>query len=132
MKKVLTLVCLVGGLYGVDLKVTIHNTKEKVGNLVIGLYKESNQFPKKPYKKAVILADKTSYTFKNLQKDTYAVAVFQDKNLNDKIDKNFIGIPIEPYGFSNDAKGFMGPPSFEDAKFELKKDRTIPIKMENQ
>jgi uncharacterized protein (DUF2141 family) len=48
---------------------------------------------------------------------TYAVACFHDENKNGKLDKNFIGVPTEGTVASNNAKGSMGPPSFEDAKF---------------
>ena len=50
---------------------------------------------------------------------TYAVACFHDENENGKLDKNFIGVPTEGTVASNNAKGTMGPPSFEDAKFSL-------------
>jgi uncharacterized protein (DUF2141 family) len=48
----------------------------------------------------------------------YAVSVVHDQNSNDKLDSNFLGIPKEPYGFSNNPKS-MGKPSFDDAKFKL-------------
>jgi len=47
----------------------------------------------------------------------YAVRVFHDENRNGKIDTNFLGIPDEDYGYSNDASGWFGPPSWENAKF---------------
>lgn len=47
----------------------------------------------------------------------YAIKAFQDLNGNDKLDTNWLGIPNEPYGFSNDAMGVMGPPSFTQAGF---------------
>ncbi len=40
-------------------------------------------------------------------------------NGNEKLDKNFVGWPVEPYGFSRDAKGLIGPPAFEDASFQV-------------
>ena len=46
---------------------------------------------------------------------TYAIGIFHDANLNNRLDNFFFGIPREQYGFSNNARGFMGPPSFEDA-----------------
>ena len=49
----------------------------------------------------------------------YAIALFVDTNGNNKIDKNFIGIPKEQYGFSNNVMGRMAAPSFEQAKFEV-------------
>jgi uncharacterized protein (DUF2141 family) len=46
--------------------------------------------------------------------------VLHDENENSKMDFNFLGMPLEGYGFSNDASGTFGPPSFEDAAFRLK------------
>ncbi|MEO8590991.1 MAG: DUF2141 domain-containing protein [Flavobacteriales bacterium] len=50
----------------------------------------------------------------------YAIKAFHDVNDNGKLDTNWIGIPSEPYGFSNDAMGTFGPPSFEQAGFVVK------------
>jgi uncharacterized protein (DUF2141 family) len=47
----------------------------------------------------------------------YAVAVFQDENRDGKLNRNFLGIPREPYGFSSNARGSFGPAKWEDAKF---------------
>ena len=67
---------------------------------------------------------------KNVPDGTYAVSFVHDKNSNGKMDKNFMGIPKEDYGCSNNAKGFMGPPKWEDAKFELKgADKSITISL---
>ena len=49
----------------------------------------------------------------------YAIKVFHDENSNEKLDTNFVGFPKEGFGFSNNAMGRMGPPSFDQAKFEL-------------
>jgi len=53
--------------------------------------------------------------FLTLPSGTYAIKVFHDVNSNGKLDTNFMGIPNEPYGFGNDARGKFGPPSFEEA-----------------
>ncbi len=50
---------------------------------------------------------------------TYAVACFHDENKNGKCDTGVFGIPTEGTVVSNHAKGFMGPPSFDKAKFSL-------------
>ncbi len=61
---------------------------------------------------------------------SYAIKVHHDVNNNDKMDTNFIGIPKEPYGFSNDARGTFGPPSYEDCLFEFTEDQqTISIQV---
>lgn len=48
----------------------------------------------------------------------YAIQVVYDKNSNLKMDTGAFGEPIEPVGFSRDAIGKMGPPSFQDASFQ--------------
>jgi len=45
---------------------------------------------------------------------------FQDENKNEKMDFSWLGIPLERFGFSNDAKPFLDQPSFDEAKFELR------------
>jgi len=50
---------------------------------------------------------------------TYAIKVFHDENANGELDTNFVGYPKESFGFSLDAMGRFGPPTFEEAKFEI-------------
>ena len=61
----------------------------------------------------------------------YAVKIYHDENGNNELDKNMFGIPKEAYGFSNDARGSLGPPEYEKVMFKLdsqKKEITINIK----
>ena len=51
--------------------------------------------------------------FLGLPPGRYALRAFADENGNTKLDTNMLGIPTERYGFSNDARGTMGPPDFE-------------------
>ncbi|MGE0788795.1 MAG: DUF2141 domain-containing protein [Sandaracinaceae bacterium] len=48
----------------------------------------------------------------------YAVAVFHDENANNDLDRNFLGIPSEGTGASNDAYNMFGPPSYDNARFQ--------------
>ena len=57
--------------------------------------------------------------FTDLPKGVYAVSLFHDENMNQKLDKNFMGIPREGYGASNNPKKKMGPPNFEETKFQF-------------
>jgi uncharacterized protein (DUF2141 family) len=57
--------------------------------------------------------------FDPLPAGVYAVACFHDENGNGKLDTGLFGIPTEGTVVSNHAKGFMGPPSFDAAKFSL-------------
>ena len=55
--------------------------------------------------------------FLDIPPGTYALVVVHDENMNSKLDTNWLGVPTEGYGFSNDAKGFLSPPSFPAADF---------------
>jgi uncharacterized protein (DUF2141 family) len=68
--------------------------------------------------------------FADLHTGVYAVSVFHDENMNEKLDKNFMGIPKEGYGASNNPKKKMGPPNFDEAKFQLGvADQSVEIKL---
>jgi uncharacterized protein (DUF2141 family) len=58
---------------------------------------------------------------------TYAISLFIDSNENEEFDTNFLGLPTEQYGFSNNAMGRFGPPQFEPASFILDGYRKIII-----
>ena len=58
-----------------------------------------------------------TFTADSLAPGEYAVRVMHDVNGNDELDANFVGMPTEPYAFSNNAKGMFGPAKWEDARF---------------
>ncbi len=49
----------------------------------------------------------------------WAVAITQDMNNNDKVDKNVLGIPTEPFAFSNNVRPRFAPPAFDECKFTV-------------
>jgi len=57
--------------------------------------------------------------FDPVPQGVYAVAVFHDESMNGKLDSNFLGIPKEGYGASNNPRKRLGPPLFEQAKFSM-------------
>lgn len=59
-----------------------------------------------------------AYVFKDLPPGRYALAVVDDENGNGKLDTNFIGIPKEGFGFSNNLH-LQRKPIFEEAAFQL-------------
>lgn len=65
-------------------------------------------------------AGETVVTLKDVPPGTWAVLAYQDENENNELDRNFIGIPSENYGFSRDARGKFGPPGFEDAAIDVR------------
>ena len=60
----------------------------------------------------------TTHRFEDLPPGQYAVQVIHDENDNGKFDSNFLGIPSEGYGFSNNPR-VMRRPTFEEARFDL-------------
>jgi len=66
-------------------------------------------------------------SFERVMSGKYAVRYFQDENGNGKFDRNFMGLPKERWGYSNDAKGNMSAPRIEDALFDFKATTTIVI-----
>lgn len=60
-----------------------------------------------------------SVTFEGLETGAYGIKLYHDVNGNDELDTNPFGLPTEPFGFSNDARGRFGPASWDKAAFTL-------------
>jgi uncharacterized protein (DUF2141 family) len=105
--------------------------------LLIFSSKDKEFFPKekdKAYAKFIvpIKNNQVFFTFENLPYGDYAISVHHDEDNNGKVNTNWLGIPNEGLGASNDAKGKFGPPSFEKAKVTLNKEQiSIIINMVN-
>jgi uncharacterized protein (DUF2141 family) len=116
-----------------DLEVQVEGIPNTKGTLFIGLFNSSATFPNygKQYKGVVVTHEGKShvYKFKNLPKDTYALAIYHDENKNGKLDKNLFGAPTEAYGFSNNARETFSAPSFEAAKVVLDRDKKCQIRV---
>ena len=115
--------------------VTVYNIKNNSGKVLLSLYNSSADYPTNPdkaFRKAAspIVNNTASFVLDAVPYGTYAVAVLHDENDNLEMDSNFMGIPKEGLGASRDAKGSMGPPKFEDAKFQVSTPSTsLKIKM---
>lgn len=115
-----------------NLEVKIANIKNDKGDILIGLYDDGHNFPRKTSDGKIVKASKDGVTvaFHDLKPGPYAISVLHDENSNKDMDQTTIGIPKEGFGFSNNAKGSFGPPSFDKAKFKLQpgtKDTLISI-----
>lgn len=116
-----------------NLTIEVSGMDTDTGRVFLALSDRAKSFLKKGEgtrgTNATVKNGKAIIYFKGLKKGDYAASVFHDANDNNIMDTKLFGIPKEPYGFSNNAKGFMGPPSFEDAKFVLDDDKTIFIEV---
>ncbi len=127
----LSTIIFIGQTANVTLQVK--GIEEAKGIMAIALFdSEENYKGKDTYLKAEevkVTGKDFTYVFTDINPGTYAVKVYHDLDKNGKLNTNWVGMPKEPFGFSNDAKGKMGPPSFEDAAFEVKGDMNIVINL---
>ena len=71
---------------------------------------------------------KAEHIFEDLPFGQYAIKLFHDENMDGELNSNFLGIPTEDYGFSNNARGTFGPADYDDAKFSFDRNKlTIEI-----
>jgi uncharacterized protein (DUF2141 family) len=112
-----------------QLTVFVTGINNDSGQLIVSLHSDPSTFPKKniAQKYSSIVNGKSIITFNNIPNGIYAVSVLHDENNNGKIDFNFLHIPTEKTAASNNAKGFFGPPDFEDAKFIVDRDMELTI-----
>ena len=116
------------------LLVTVNGVKAGQGNLRIAVFDEAHRdgFPDGEYLLGVVVPatdEENSVEISNVESGEYAIAVIQDINENEKLDKNFLGIPKEPYGFSGKWKS--GGSSYDKALFntdEVEFATTITLK----
>lgn len=118
-----------------DLHINVSGISSSQGIIYVFLYSSEDGFPVDLSKadkfiKAKIASQSASVSFDNIKYGYYAISVYHDEDSSGKINTNFFGIPKESVGVSNNAKGLMGPPKYDDAKFYFNKDITIGISIE--
>lgn len=104
----------------------IEKVKEQ---LYVAFYSSEDTFLKKPLTGLRVEVTDTVLTIpcQGLPAGEYAFALFQDENGNGRLDTAAFGIPTEKSGFSNNAEGIMGPPSYDKCLFCLQKDTLMVI-----
>ena len=111
------------------LTIEVSVTKYDKGSILLALYNSKENYMEKTYKSSnVSVKDKKAViVFENVEKGIYGFSFFHDVNNNKKLDTNFVGIPKEPYGFSNNQKGTFGPPKYDAVAFEMNQNKTIEL-----
>ena len=112
------------------LTIQVTNVEAAEGELSVGLYNSAESFCTDEgfaFAKNFKVNQKGQVTiqFDDIPYGTYAFAMYQDINLNGDIDKNIIGIPKEPYGFSNKARAKWSAPTYEETKFDFNENYKI-------
>ena len=103
--------------------VTIIGFESDAGQVMVALWDDADRFPTGENHvaalRAVIKDGSAQLEFIDVAPGEYALSVFHDENDNGELDTGFMGIPKEPIGASNDARGRFGPPKFDDARFQV-------------
>ena len=113
------------------LSMKVGNFKTTKGVLRVCVTDKKDDFLKScTFSKIVAVEDKTvSLKIENIEKGNYAVSVYHDENNNGVLETGGVfGIPVEPYGFSNNPTMTFGP-SFKKSVFKMTSDKNISIKL---
>ena len=107
-----------------NLTVAVIGFESDKGQLRIALFNSEETYsdkkePEEPFIRgfASIKDKRAIWVFENIPFGEHVIIYYHDENGNNKLDKNFLGIPKEKHGFSNNAKGSLGIPDYGKAKF---------------
>jgi uncharacterized protein (DUF2141 family) len=125
---VFLLIAGAGSLLAQTLTIRVENIEPDKGYLMVGVFNNKSNFPDNYFQgqRIKVTSGTMIVAFNNLPTGTYAVSVYQDTNENEQLDKNFLGIPKEGYGFSNNSNR----PVYERCLFDFNNDMTITIKLD--
>lgn len=131
---------LAGGLYAViftqlvaaeTLHIQVTNVPNSEGQLMLQILAGEAEFKGDSPAVASVMQrareGEMSFTAGSLPPGEYALRVMHDENNNGKLDTNIVGMPTEPWAFSNNATGNFGPPRWDDVKFTLESETTQTI-----
>lgn len=114
-----------------SLSITIDGIKDIKGQMCFAIYRQAEGFLEisNAIDTKIIPVNKRNLqmVWDSLKHRQVAIAVFQDLNNNNVLDKNKIGFPVEPFGFSNNPKLWFGPPSFQKCSIDITKTSSIHI-----
>ena len=104
--------------------VKVEKVSRRGGDVRVALYTSANYSVSnaEPVMDAVTAAKpgETIVTLRGIKPGDYAIKMFQDFNRNGAFDMNWLGLPLERYGFSNDAHPTFSEPSFDETRFTVK------------
>ena len=113
-----------------QLIVKVSGAKPNTGQVALSLFSSPENYLKNPLVKKLKPIDnkgQTYFVIDHLASGNYAVSVIYDEDNNGRLNKGFLGIPTELVGFSNNARGTFGPPTFKETSFQLSEKKAIEI-----
>ena len=116
------------------LTLQIEGIEQSAGYMMVAVYDEADHFLSKNMfdgSKSKVNHMGSMKIALELPFGDYGISVFHDIDADGELDTNLIGIPKEPTGFSNNAKGKFGPPKYEQVKFSFtESDQKLSIRLE--
>lgn len=111
-----------------SIQVEVQGLTPAKGQVICNLFDSEESFLETPLRTAIQAIEGNTNVrlkFEEVMPNTYAVACIHDKNKDGELDRNFMGLPKEAVGASNNAKSMFGPPKYEDAKFEVSEEEPL-------
>ena len=106
-----------------SLHIEVKLNEPAIGDVLLALCPDSTTFENETgcrLEKIKAIGPLIVFDMSGLVPGSYAIRAVHDVDADGDIDVNKLGIPTEPFGFSNDAMGTMGPPTFDQAKFTVR------------
>jgi uncharacterized protein (DUF2141 family) len=105
------------------LTITVAGLRNHRGYVLLSLFKDGAGFPGDPAKafrkeKSAISGNQVVIHFPGIPAGNYAIVILHDENDDMKMNTNWLGLPREGYGFSNNVMGSLGPPAYNRASFK--------------
>lgn len=114
-----------------ELDLNVRGIETAAGMIMIAVVNSEAAFNGEapPVLSLLVAARPGSVSFRTdaLPEGDYGIRVMHDENGNGDMDSNMVGMPIEPWGFSNNAMGNFGPPGWSDVRFRLSGSTTTVI-----
>lgn len=142
LPKLRTLLIAGAGLYcllltqsiaAATLTIVVSNVTEAEGSVMVAVLAGEQGFKEETPPAAALMqpaqTGEMTFTASGLDDGDYAIQVMHDVNGNGKLDSNFIGMPIEPWAMSNNARGNFGPPKWEEVKISITGDTTHNLEL---
>ncbi|MDR2147909.1 MAG: DUF2141 domain-containing protein [Tannerella sp.] len=112
------------------LTVTVDGIENPKGTVLVAIF-DSINFLKQPVYYGMVNIEEgqeeVTIVIEDVAPGKYALTIFQDENGNNRLDTGAYGKPIEKYGFSNNAVGEMGPPTFQDCMISVEEDTEVNV-----
>jgi len=112
------------------LAVQVDGGKAGTGQAILSVFSSPENYLKTPFSTKTLPFDENGqarFRINDLPAGEYAVNVVYDTDMNNKLNTGLFGIPTELVGFSNNARGMFGPPSYEDVSFTFMESQELTI-----